>query len=308
MLVSMRKIQQVSFGGPDVLELTGSEKPVPGAGQVLVRVHAAGVNPADWKIRNGLVIGELPLTVGLDFSGVVDSAGTRFQPGDEVYGVTFPPNGSYAEYIAVSEDALAPKPKSLDHVEAAALPIAALTAWQPFTKVFPVGPGHRVLVHAAAGGVGHLAVQIAKARGAYVIGTARAANHAFLRDLGADELIDHTADDFSKSQVVDVVLDPISGDYGPRSLDILEPGGSLIDIVGHGPDRTEVRRKAAELGVRFDEFYVVPSGTDLAEIATLADAGSLRVSIAEVLPLAQAAKAHELSESGRVRGKLVLTI
>lgn len=308
MLISMRKIQQVSFGGPGVLELTESEKPVPGAGQVLVRVHAAGVNPADWKIRNGLVIGELPLTVGLDFSGVVDSAGTRFQPGDEVYGVTFPPNGSYAEYIAVSEDALAPKPKSLDHVEAAALPIAALTAWQPFTKVFPVGPGHRVLVHAAAGGVGHLAVQIAKARGAYVIGTARAANHAFLRDLGADELIDHTADDFSKSQVVDVVLDPISGDYGPRSLDILEPGGSLIDIVGHGPDRTEVRRKVAELGVRFDEFYVVPSGTDLAEIATLADAGSLRVSIAEVLPLAQAAKAHELSESGRVRGKLVLTI
>ncbi|WP_410655277.1 NADP-dependent oxidoreductase [Amycolatopsis sp. lyj-112] len=307
----MRKIQQDSFGGPDVLRIVETEKPVPGDGQVLVRVHAAGVNPADWKIRNGLVVGDLPLTVGLDLSGVVDSAGpgtTRFRPGDEVYGVTFPPNGSYAEYVAVSEGTLALKPRSFDHVEAAALPIAALTAWQPFTRLFPVGPGHRVLVHAAAGGVGHLAVQIAKARGAYVIGTAREAKHAFLRDLGTDELLDYTTSDFTKSQVVDVVLDPISGDYGPRSLDTLEPGGALIDIVGHGPDRTEVRRKAEELGLRFDEFYVSPSGTDLAEIATLADAGSLRVSIAEVLPLEQAAKAHELSESGRVQGKLVLTI
>lgn len=308
MLVSMRKIQQVSFGGPDVLHLTESEKPVPGEGQVLVRVHAAGVNPADWKIRNGLVIGRLPLTVGLDFSGVVDSGGTRFRRGDEVYGVTFPPNGSYAEYIAVSEDALAPKPKSLDHVEAAALPIAALTAWQPLTRLFPVGPGHRVLVHAAAGGVGHLAVQIAKARGAYVIGTAREAKHDFLRSLGADELIDYTTSDFEKSLVVDVVLDPISGDYGPRSLDTLEPGGSLIDVVGHGPDRTVVRRKAEELGLGFTEFYVSASGADLAEIADLADAGSMRASIADVLPLEQAAKAHELSESGRVQGKLVLTI
>ncbi|WP_414939909.1 NADP-dependent oxidoreductase [Amycolatopsis sp. cmx-11-51] len=308
MLVVMRMIKQDAFGGPEVLHVVDAEQPVPGEGQVRVRVHAAGVNPADWKIRNGLVVGDLPLTVGLDFSGVVDSAGTRFRPGDEVYGVTFPPNGSYAEYIAVSEDTLAPKPKSLDHVEAAALPIAALTAWQPFTRLFPVGPGHRVLVHAAAGGVGHLAVQIAKARGAYVIGTAREAKHDFLRNLGADELIDYTTSDFAKSLVVDVVLDPISGDYGPRSLDTLKPGGSLIDIVGHGPDRTLVRRKAGELGLRFAEFYVSASGADLAEIAVLADAGSLRASIADVLPLEQAAKAHELSESGRVQGKLVLTI
>lgn len=304
-------IRQISFGGPDVLDIVEAEKPVPGPGQVLVRVHAAGVNPADWKIRNGLVTGDLPLTVGLDLSGVVESAGpgaTGFRPGDEVYGVTFPPNGSYAEYVAVSADFLASKPRSLDHVHAAALPIAALTAWQPLTRVSPVDPGHRVLVHAAAGGVGHLAVQIAKARGAYVIATAREAKHDFLRELGADELIDYTTSDFAKSRDVDLVLDPISGDYGPRSLDTLKPDGSLVDIVGHGPDRAEVRRKADELGLRFAEFYVTPSGADLAEIAKSADAGSLRVSVAGVLPLEEAAKAHELSESGRVRGKLVLTI
>jgi NADPH:quinone reductase-like Zn-dependent oxidoreductase len=304
-------IKQVSFGGPEVLDVVEAEKPVPGEGHVLVRVHAAGVNPADWKIRNGLVTGELPLTVGLDLSGVVESVGTGvtgFRPGDEVYGVTFPPNGSYAEYVAVSEDFVALKPESVDHVHAAALPIAALTAWQPLTRLFPVGPGHRVLIHAAAGGVGHLAVQIAKARGAYVIGTARAAKHDFLRELGADELIDYTTSDFAKSRDLDFVLDPISGEYGPRSLDTLKPDGSLVDIVGHGPDRTEVRRKADELGLRFTEFYVTASGADLAEIAKSVDAGSLRVSVADVLPLEEAAKAHELSESGRVRGKLVLTI
>ncbi len=258
------------------------------------------------KIRNGLVVGDLPLTVGPDFSGVVDSAGTRFQPGDEVYGVTFPPDGSYAEYVAVSEDALALKPRSLDHVHAAALPISTLTAWQPFTRLFPVGPGHRVLVHAAAGGVGHLDVQIAKAKGGYVIGTSREAKYDFLRELGADELIDYTTSDFAKSQDVDVVLDPISGEYGPRSLDTLKPGGSLVEIVGHGPDGGPAEGRGPRSP--FAEFYVAPSGTDLAEIATLADAGSLRVSIAEVLPLEQAAKAHELSESGRVQGKLVLTV
>jgi NADPH:quinone reductase-like Zn-dependent oxidoreductase len=276
-----------------------------------VRVHAAGVNPADWKIRSGLLPVGLPLTLGLDLSGVVEAAGpgvTRFRTGDEVYGVTFPPNGSYAEYVAVREDALALKPKSFDHVHAAALPIAALTAWQPFTRLFPVGAGHRVLVHAAADGVGHLAVPIAKARGAYIIGTAREAKHAFLRDLGADELIDYSSSDFAKSRDIDVVLDPISGDYGPRSLDTLKPDGLLVDIVGPGPDRREVQRKADELGIRFAEFVVSASGADLAEIAALADAGSPRVSVAEVLPLEQAAKAHELSESGRVQGKLVLTL
>jgi NADPH:quinone reductase-like Zn-dependent oxidoreductase len=165
-----------------------------------------------------------------------------------------------------------------------------------------------VLVHAAAGGVGHLAVQIAKARGAYVIGTAREAKHAFLRDLGADELIDYSSSDFAKSRDIDVVLDPISGEYGPRSLDTLKTDGLLVDTVGHGPDRGEARRKAAELGIHFAEFYVSASGADLTEIAALADAGSLRVSVSEVLPLEQAAKAHELSESGRVQGKLVLTL
>ncbi|GAA2159358.1 zinc-binding dehydrogenase [Actinomadura napierensis] len=170
-------------------------------------------------------------------------------------------------------------------------------------QVAGVGKGQRVLVHAAAGGVGHLAVQIAKARGAHVIGTARAAKHAFLRELGADELVDYTRDDFAEVvRDVDVVLDPIAGDYGPRSLRTLKDGGILIDVRGTGPDRTEVRARAEELGLRFVQFGFTPSG--LAEIAR----SGVRAVVDEVLPLWEAAKAHELSETGRMTGKIVLAV
>jgi NADPH:quinone reductase-like Zn-dependent oxidoreductase len=306
----MRAVSQRAWGGPDVLEVAEVPRPDAGPGEVLVRVTAAGVNPADWKIRSGAVrrFGEPPFTLGLDVAGVVETVGdgvAGFRPGDGVFGNTYPPNGAYAEFVAVPQDRLALVPVGLDLVQAAALPTAALTAWQPLVRVAEVGAGQRVLVHAAAGGIGHLAVQIAKARGAHVIGTARAAKHAFLRGLGADELVDYTVEDFAEAvRDVDVVLDPIAGDYGARSLRTLKPGGLLIDVRGTGPDRTEVRRLADERGLRFVEFGFTPSGADLAEVA----AGGVRAVVDEVLPLEDAAKAHALSETGRVAGKIVLAV
>ncbi|ARH89786.1 NADP-dependent oxidoreductase [Streptomyces sp. MOE7] len=314
MTTQMRAVSQRRYGGPDVLEIVETDRPTPGPGQALVRVRAAGVNPADWKIRSGAVrkFGEPPITLGLDLCGVVEAVGeqaTRFRPGDEVYGCAFPPHGSYAEYVVVPVAALAARPASIDDVHAAALPVAALTAWQALERVAAVRPGHRVLIHAAAGGIGHLAVQIATARGAYVIGTARESKHAFLRDLGADELIDYTTTDFAAAvRDVDVVLDPISGDYGPRSLDTLAPGGILIDVRGTGPDRAAVREQAEARGVRFVEFGFTPSGIDLESVTNLVERGSLRVAVDHVLPLEDVAKAHELSETNRMKGKIVLTL
>ena len=310
----MRAISQRSLGGPEVLEVVETDRPEPGPGQVLVRVRAAGVNPADGKIRSGVVqrFADPPFTVGLDFSGVVAAVGeqvTRFRAGDDVYGCVFPPNGSYADYVVVAIDALAVKPGNLDHEHAAALPVTALTAWQALTGVAAVRPGQRVLVHAAAGGMGHLAVQIAKAHGAHVVGTARTANHDFLRELGADELIDYTKVDFAAAvHDVDVVLDPISGDYGRRSLDTLVPGGLLIDVRGTGPDRSDTRRRAEARGLRFVELGFTPSGSDLDAITELVEQGSLRVVLDRVLPLEDAATAHRLSDAGHVAGKIVLTM
>jgi NADPH:quinone reductase-like Zn-dependent oxidoreductase len=284
----MRAVSLRAFGGPEVLEIAEIPRPEPGPGEVLVRISAAGVNPADWKLRAGMLpkFGGPPMTPGLDL-----------------------PGGSYAEFVPVPEDRLAPVPPGFDHVLAAALPTAGLTSWQPLVRVAAVAPGQKVLVHAAAGGLGHLAVQIAKARGAYVIGTARAGKHAFLRELGADEAVDYAQVDFADAvRNVDVVLDPISGDYGPRSLDTLAPGGMLIDVRGTGPDRRAVREQAKERGLRYVEFGFTPSGADLERVAALVQDGALRIIVEEVLPLRDAAKAHELIESGRATGKIVLTL
>lgn len=308
----MRKITQRILGGPEVLEVVETERPEPGPGEVLVRVHATGMNPADWKVRSGYVrlFGEPPFTVGHEFSGVVAEVGageeTGFHPGDEVYGWVTPPHGSHADYVLVPAVNIAAKPRNIDHVHTAALPIAGLTAYQSLVGIAQVRPGQRVLVHGAAGGVGHHGVQIAKARGAHVIGTARANKHEFLRGLGADELIDYTTTDFAELRNVDVVLDTISNDYGPRSLGTLNPGGILIDVVGIGIDRTAVKAQAEAAGLRFVEYSLHPTPADLAGLADLVDQGAVRPAVQETMPLAEAAKAHELSESGRVRGKIVL--
>ncbi len=226
----MRAIGQDEFGGPEVLELIEVERPEPGPAEVLVRVHAAGVNPTDsWHRATGGLAGAV-IRLGWDVSGVVEAVGlgvATLAPGDEVFGMPRHPlpAGTYAEYVTSPARHLVRKPTGLTHVQAAALPLAALTAWQALVDVAEVRPGHRVLIHAAAGGVGHLAVQIAKARGAYVIGTARSAKHDFLRGLGADELVDYTEADFETAvEPVDVVIDTIGGAYGPRSLRHPPPG------------------------------------------------------------------------------------
>jgi NADPH:quinone reductase-like Zn-dependent oxidoreductase len=272
------------------------------------------VNAGDLKIRGGLLprFGDPPFTLGLDFSGTVeavsDEAG-RVKQGDRVYGCSFPPRGSYAEYVAVPVTMLAAAPRTIDLVSAAALPVVGLTAWQSLVGAAAVDAGQRVLIHAAAGGVGHLAVQIAKARGAHVICTAREDKHAFLRALGADELIDYTTSDFAQlAHDIDLVLDPISGDYGLRSLNTLKPGGLLLDVRGTGPDRGLVREQAEARGLRFVEFGFSPSGDDLEQITQLVESGDVRVAVDHVFPLRDAVEAHALSESGRVRGKLVLAV
>ncbi|MGP3930980.1 NADP-dependent oxidoreductase [Nonomuraea sp. KM88] len=310
----MHAIVYRSFGEPEVLELAQVPRPVPLRHEVLVRVRAAGVNPPDWKLRRNPYppdYAELPLTPGWDVSGVVEETGEyvgRFKPGDEVFGMLNFPSyaGAYAEYVVARPRQFARKPAEIDHVQAAALPMAALTAWQAFEDIAEVSPGQRVLVHAAAGGVGHLAVQLAKLRGAYVIGTTRGAKHAFARGLGADELIDYTAVDFAEAvSDVDVVLDMVGGDYPARSLPVLRPGGAFIGGAGMTTSDMEAYARA---GLRFGKFSVEPDHAALGAIAALAADGRLAAHVDRVFSLAEAAKAHALMESGDFTGKLVLEI
>src|SRR3954464_1444869 len=237
----MRVITQLSTGGPEVLEVGEAEVPTPLPTEIRVRVAAAGVNPVDWKTRAGAgmakVIGPPPFTVGWDVAGTVDAVGvgvTRFAVGDMVFGMPWFPRaaGGYGEFVTAPSRHFAHRPAGLSEVEAAGLPLAGLTAWQALVDIAGVQPGQRVLVHGAAGGVGHLAVQIAKARGAYVIGTASAAKHELLRSIGAHELIDHHSQDFADTvREVDVVLDALGGANWARSLRTLRPGGTLISIL-----------------------------------------------------------------------------
>lgn len=310
---TMRAISQATHGTPEVLEQVLLPRPVPGPGQVLVAVRAAGVNPTDWKHRAaGLFLDRLPLVLGWDVSGVVEAVGfgvTLFKPGDEVFGMLPYPHGvgSHAEYVTGPARAFAAKPAGIDHVQAGALPLAALTAYQAIVDTAGVRSGQRVLIHAAAGGVGHLAVQIAKARGAYVIGTASAPKHAFVRSIGADEVIDYRTTDFRDAvQDVDMVLDPLSGDTRARSLDVLRPGGVLVSILPGG-DPDEAARAAAR-GVRVESLLVEADHTGMNAVAELAASGALRAHIEAVFPLSEAAKAHALGETDRTTGKIVLTV
>jgi NADPH:quinone reductase-like Zn-dependent oxidoreductase len=308
---TMLAMSQDVFGGPEVLREVERPRPVPGLSEILVRVHAAGVNPTDWKHRAGGPWMTEPVPVlGWDVSGVVEQVGlgvTLFKPGDEVFGMLPYPHGAgaYAEYAKGTARSFARKPSSLDHVQAGALPLAALTAYQALVDTADIRPGQRVLIHAAAGGVGHLAVQIAKAYGAHVIGTASAGKHELLRELGADEVIDYRTVDFAEAVTdVDVVIDSIGGDTGTRSLNILREGGILVSILPGGNDADA--RKAAELGVRLEGMLVEADHAGMRAIAELAEQGKLRAHIDATFPLAEAAKAHAHGETGRTTGKIVL--
>ncbi|WP_116245289.1 NADP-dependent oxidoreductase [Nocardiopsis sp. FIRDI 009] len=313
MTEQMRIVQQRELGGPEVLEIAKVPVPDLGATRILVRVHAAGVNPVDWKLRQHGYWLTPPFAQGFDVSGVVvavSQGSSRFSVGDEVYGMPNYPDrpDAYADYVAAPARRFARKPGGLDHVHASALPLAALTAWQALVDTAGVEDGQRVLVHAAAGGVGHLAVQIAKARGAHVIGTASAAKHGMLRELGADELVDYTAVDFAEAvRDVDVVLDAIGGDYLERSLRVLRPGGVYVGV-SNPLDEEMIVERATAVGVRGATVCVEPDHTQLEEITALVESGRLRPVVSETFPLEDVAKAHEHSQSGRTTGKVVLTL
>ncbi|MFH9085030.1 NADP-dependent oxidoreductase [Streptomyces sp. NPDC017673] len=308
---TMRAISQDVLGGPEVLREVRVERPKPRPNEVLVRVRAAGVNPTDWKHRaTGGFLGRPPFVLGWDVSGEVAETGigvAAFRPGDEVFGMLPYPfgHGSHAEYVTVPARALVPKLASLDHVQAGALPLVSLTAWQALTEHADVGPGQRVLIHAAAGGVGHVAVQIAKARGAYVIGTASAGKHGFLREIGVDEPVDYHSTDVTEAvRDVDVVLDTLGGETSARSLRVLRPGGVVVSILPVGS--AEFHEEAERLGVRAVRMLVDADRAGMGAVAELAESGRLRATIAGTFPLADAAKAHELGDTGRTTGKLVL--
>ncbi|MFI5776256.1 NADP-dependent oxidoreductase [Nocardia sp. NPDC051570] len=307
---TMRAISQDILGGPEVLHEIELPVPRPGPSELLIRVHATGLNPTDWKHRayGGLSGLKPPFTLGWDVSGEVVATGygvTIFAPGDEVFGMLPYPHGhgAAAEYVVAPARALTRKPKNFDHIQAAATPLAALTARQVLIDTANLQPGQRVLVHAAAGGVGHFAVQIAKAHGAYVIGTASTPNHDLLRELGADEVIDYRTTDVAATVTdIDVVLDPLGGDSALGSLRTLRPGGVVVSLL----PVPEAAHAAA--GVRAAVLLVEADHAGMTALADLAEAGRLRPTIAGVFPLAEAAKAHALGETNRTAGKLVLTV
>jgi NADPH:quinone reductase-like Zn-dependent oxidoreductase len=309
-MVTMRAIRIHGYGGPEVLRYEDVPRPVPGEGEVLVRVAAAAVNPLDWKVRSGRSPlwppHTFPLILGFDVAGVVEAVGTGvtgFAVGDEVFGS--PDMGGYAEYAIVPAARLAHKPHTLDAVQAAALPVAGLTAWQALFDTAHLQAGQTILIHGAAGGVGHLAVQLAKWRGAAVIGTASSRNLDFLHRLGADEVVDYTTTRFEEvAHAVDVVLDIVGGETFRRSWAVLRPGGILVSL--NTPPSFE---PAAAQGVQLCELGVeLEAESELAELARLADAGHIKPEIATVLPLADVRQAHVLSESRHVRGKIVLRV
>jgi NADPH:quinone reductase-like Zn-dependent oxidoreductase len=308
----MRAVVQEKVGGPEVLHIVERASPEPRAGQVLVRVKAAGINPVDLAVRSGAypLLGEPPFTVGWDISGTVAAIGQAvdgFAVGDEVFGMPFFPSqaAAYAEEVAAPAAELAPKPRSLDHARAAALALAGLTAWQGLVRAAGLSAGQRVLIHGAGGGVGHLAVQIAKARGATVLATASADKTEFVRSLGADEVVDYRKSDFvERARDIDVALETIGGDHTVETVKAIREGGVVVSLL-NVPDEASASAKAR--GVRVERISVRPDRAGLIELANLADAGKLKVHVARSFPLEQAAAAHAFQPT-KPLGKVVLTI
>jgi NADPH:quinone reductase-like Zn-dependent oxidoreductase len=308
----MKAIRIHNHSGPEVLLYEEAPRPQLGEGEVLIRVHAAGVNPLDSKVRAGELKGviqhKLPLILGWDVSGVVEEVGagvSQFKTGDEVFAMADPTrDGAYADYIAVREATIAMKPESLYHVRAAATPLSALAAWRSLFDLGHLQSGQRILIHGGSGGVGHFAVQLAKWKGAYVIATASTKNHELLRKLGADETIDYTTHKFEEvAEKVDLVIDTIGGETQERSWRVLKKGGALISLV-----QPPSEQKARQFGVRGMMCSVQPDGAQLSKIAKLIDSAKLKPIIDRILPLSEARRAHELTQNGHIRGKIVLRV
>jgi NADPH:quinone reductase-like Zn-dependent oxidoreductase len=311
----MKAVVMREHGGPDVLEVREVERPELQSGEVLIRTAAAGVNPVDTQVRSGDWVleemGKPPMILGWDIAGAVEEASDGFAPGDRVFGLLrFPALGRCdAEYVAAPIGQITHAPDALSDEQAGALPLAGLTAWQALVDTAGVGEGDRVLIQAAAGGVGHLAVQIAKARGAHVFGTARAEKHDFLRELGVDEPVDYTVGPIAEAvSDADVVVDTVSEDDAGliESVATLQKGGMLVVIAGDLSDA--VTDAAGQQGKRAREMLVAPDRAGLEALAALADEGKLRVVIEESFPLERAAEAHERLGSGRAQGKVVLSV
>lgn len=308
---TMKAVVIQEYGEPSVLRLIDVPRPKPQEDEVLLRVYASGVNPVDWKIRKGLFAGfgpKPPMILGYDVSGVAEELGAKvegFAVGDEVYAyLALQRGGGYAEYATVPAKDLAKKPKSIDHVHAAAVPVAGLTAWQALVDTANIQSGQTVLIHGGAGGVGHFAVQIAHLEGANVIATASQTSHEFLKGLGADQVIDYRTERFEdRAKDVDVVLDTIGGETLARSYSVLKKGGIVVSIVDK-PAAEELESR----GLRGERILVRPNAKELATIAGLIDEKRIVPHVSEVFALADAAKAHEKSEGGHVRGKLVLKV
>jgi len=304
----MRIVRQHELGGPEVLVVEEVERPEPGLTEVLVRVAASGVNPVDWKVRaGGGLLGEPPFTVGWDVAGVVEALGlgvTWLAVGDRVFGMPrFPREAAcYAEYVVSPSRHLARIPDGLGDIEAAAVPLAGLTAWQALVDTAGVGEGSRVLVLGAAGGVGHFAVQVAKAQGAWVAGTASAPKHDFLVELGADEAIDYTSEEIAdRVRDVDVVLDAVGGEAGLGAMPAIRDGGVLVTVSGSAVPGL---REAAAGRVRIEGILVEPDRVGMEALAAM----GLRPHVEATFPLERAGEAHRLSEQGRTCGKLVLRV
>jgi NADPH:quinone reductase-like Zn-dependent oxidoreductase len=309
----MRVITQYTYGGPEVLTVVDAPEPRALPTEVLVRVEAIGLNPLEPRLRAGEfpLLGPPPFVLGWDISGVVEAGSQtwRFRPGDEVFGMPLFPRAAYAyaEVVAAPALHLARKPASLSHVEAAALPVVGLTAWQGLVDLAGVTEGDRVLVHGGGGGVGHVAIQIAKALGAHVIATASGSKQKFVEGFGADEVIDYTAVDFAEAvRDVDVVLDTIGGDTVERSLAVLRPGGHLVTAVAE--EDVELIAKYEAAGMRFSGIAVNPDPVALRGLVELVEQGRLRVHVQETFPFERVADAHRLLDGGHLQGKLVLTI
>lgn len=311
-MATMKAVRIHAYGGPEVLSYEDAPMPEITEEDVLIRVYAAAVNPVDWKIREGhlqqFLPYPLPLILGWDVSGVVEAVGanvTAFKPGDQVYArPSLERNGAYAEYIAVKASEVAFKPKTIDHVQAAAVPLAAITAWHSLFEAGQLTAGQRVLIHAAAGGVGSYAVQFARWKGADVIGTASGRNRDFLLELGADQVVDYSAEAFEQVvEPVDVVFDTIGGEVQQRSWQIIKPGGILVSVISPPSEEQAVAHHCRSAYV-----FIQPRADWLTEIGQLIDAGHVKPIVEAVLPLSQAAEAHQMSQTGRTRGKIVFQV
>ena len=302
----MKAIQIKEYGDERVLKYTDVERPEPKEDEILVKIHAASVNPVDWKIRDGKgkKFGmKLPLILGADFAGTIEEMGSaikKFRKEDAVYGKIL--LGCYAEYVIVKENELSIKPKNFDFEQAASIPMGALTSWQAIFETAKLKSGQKILIHAASGGVGSMAVQMAKAKGAYVIGTASGSNKEFVNNLGADEFIDYTNTNFEDVvKDVDVVYDTIGGDTQKRSFQVLKEGGFLVSLI-EKPSEELLKKYKVQGKVIASE----PNSKQLEEITTLIEANKIKTHVEKVFPLAEAAKAQKLSKEGHVRGKIIL--